>query len=92
MMQTALFNFINGLRSGIPLCCTVFFIKECRIPGPVGARIYEKRSGKKFDVFGDNEDDNAQYVRCDTCYSRQKVKEIRENGVIMKWLIRSKCD
>lgn len=87
-MKEAIFNLVNGIRSGIPVCCTLFFTYQCRIPGPVGKRIHEERTGKKFNPCEIIEGD-AEYVQCGICYKRNKVKEIRENGVIMSWLIQA---
>ncbi len=83
-MRELIFNLVNGVRSGIPLCCNLFFSHNALTPGPVAKRVYEKRTSKEFDIFEISESD---YVQCNHCYSKNKVKDIRSNGVILRWLI-----
>ena len=80
---------MNGVWSGIPMCCNLFFSHyvftrdtDCL----VAATVHEKRTGKVFDIF-DTDNDESHYVQCDHCYAKNKIKEIRNNDVILKWLI-----
>lgn len=88
-MKELIFNLVNGVRSGIPVCCTLFFTYNALTPGPVGKRVYEERTGKEFDIFAAKIDGESEYVQCNHCYAKNKVKEIRNNGVILRFLIGS---
>ncbi len=85
-MKELIFNLVNGVRSRIPICCNLFFSYNALTPGPVARRVHEKRTGKEFDVLGVN--DGADYVRCNHCYAKNKIKDIPNNGIILRWLIR----
>jgi len=70
-MKELIFNLVNGVRSGIPLCCNLFFSHNALTPGPVGKRVYEQRTGKEFDVFA-CDDDEAHYVQCNRCWVKRE--------------------
>ena len=89
-MKELIFNLVNGVRSGIPMCCNLFFSHyvftrdtDC----PVAATVHEKRTGKVFDVCADKIDGESDYVQCNRCYAKNRVKQIRYNDVILRWLI-----
>lgn len=89
-MKELIFNLVNGVRSGIPICCNLFFSYRVLIKPDcqVADVVHEKRTGKVFDVFAVNDPDESQYVQCNRCYAKNKVKEIRDNGVILSFLIK----
>ena len=84
-MKEIIFNLVNGVHSGIPLCCNLFFAYRAHKGGPVAAQVHEERTGQSFDPLTTRT--KANYVRCHRCYRKDRVKEIRYNGVIAKWLI-----
>ena len=84
-LKIFIFDFINGIRSNIPLCCTWFFFKRSfRGERNIGMNVYYDR--KPDGNFGFDEDD-VNYVRCDKCYYSNKVADVNHsNGVILKTL------
>ena len=88
-MKELIFNLVNGVRSRIPLCCNLFFSYKSLTPDyAVAAEEHKKRTGQEFDPLSAVDPDESQYVQCNHCYAKKKVKEIRSNGVVLKWLIR----
>ena len=90
-IRQKIFHYLNGVRSGIPVCCINFWVRNVndydRYPKGIGATLYEERHGKEFDVFGDNDCSQADYVRCPHCFSNNHVVKVKENGTIMHWLL-----
>ena len=87
-MRELIFNLVNGVRSRIPLCCTLFFSYHVLTnPGPCAAVLHKERTGEEFDPLTPTEEDESHYVQCNYCYNRNKVKEIPNNGVVLRWLI-----
>lgn len=86
-MKELIFNLVNGARSGIPMCCNLFFSYKVVVEPNclVAAEVHERRTGKVFDVFEISE---SSYVRCNRCYAKNIIKEIRNNGVILKFLMK----
>jgi len=78
-MRKQLFHIINGVRSGIPLCCVRFFIVEERKGENIAQRIHYGRTDKEFAII---DYDEAAYVQCHKCYAKNKIVKIRNNGVI----------
>lgn len=69
-----LFHFINGIWSGIPFCCVRHFVwVECGCEA-------DRRRGYSNDV---------EYVQCDICHRVNKYRKIRDNGCILRFLMRS---
>lgn len=89
-MKQLIFNLVNGVRSGIPMCCTLFFSYRALFGGEIAANVYKERTGKEFDIFAKNDDGagESDYVLCNRCHAKKKVKEIRNNGVILRRLMR----
>ena len=85
-MRELIFNLVNGVRSEIPLCCNLFFSYRVVIEPncPVAATVHQERTGTEFDIFEISE---SSYVQCNHCYAKNKIKEIRSNGTILRWLI-----
>lgn len=89
-MKELIFNLVNGVYSGIPICCNLFFsykVVTRESDCPVAAMVHEKRTGKVFDIFAAKGDDESHYVQCNRCYAKNKVKQIRGNGVVLKFLM-----
>ena len=88
-MKALIFHLVNGVRSRIPLCCNLFFSYNVftKKAGWGAAVVHEERTGKEFDVMGEYEEGESHYVQCNRCYAKNRVKEIRSNGVILKSLI-----
>lgn len=84
-LKLFIFDFINGIRSNIPLCCVWFFCKRV-FHGErcIGRNVYlERKPNGNFgtDLSGTN------YVRCDKCYYNNKVADVNfTNGTILKKL------
>lgn len=85
-MKEVIFNLVNGVRSGIPVCCILFFTYHAARGKQVALYAYEKRTGKIFDPREIIEGE-AEYVQCGICAKRNRVEKIRSNGVIMKGLL-----
>ena len=78
-MRKLVFDLVNGIRSGIPLCCTLFFAKH-RFKYPDEALAIKMKN--KRGSYGD-----SNYVMCDKCFKTNNAVEIKNNGVILKGLI-----
>jgi len=80
-MRQTLYDFVNGIWSGIPICCILFFIRKRR------AGIREIA----WEVYAERIESHplACYVQCDKCHARKKLVKIRHNGTILHWLFRS---
>ena len=78
-MKDWLFDLINGVRSGIPLCCVWYYLRWDDSQG-----LCAKTTGLRRGTWGQY---IREYVACDTCHETGKIVKIKKNGVIMKWLI-----
>ena len=88
-LKIFIFDFINGIRSNIPLCCTWFFSRRA-LSGEmhIGKNVYYERN-PDGNFWADK--DGVNYVRCDKCYCNKKVADVNfNNGTILKWLIRDR--
>ncbi len=73
MTKKKWFHLINGLWSGIPLCCIRHFVwHEC------GHEAAARRGSCN----------NVNYVQCDKCHSSHNSQKIRSNGYLFCFLIR----
>ena len=72
MSRRSLYHLLNGLWTGIPLCCIRFWLH-----GNTGS------TRKQPDPLVGT----AQYVRCDECVKHKRISKIRCNGSICHWLI-----
>ena len=70
-LRCLLFDIINGVRSGIPLCCIEYFVRT-----PLMAMIIQNEYNPLI-----------QYQRCMSCRSSERIVEIRHNGCTAHWLI-----
>lgn len=90
-MRELIFNLANGIYSGIPVCCNLFFTyRAYRGKHPVAAVVHEERTNQVFDCLGSNDADDgggANYVQCNRCYAKKNTKKIRYNGTILRWLV-----
>jgi len=68
-----LFHFINGVWTGIPLCCINYW--------------NQGYSGIHRDKPDPNWPE-AHYVRCNECAAARRSKKTRSNGVIARWLLK----
>lgn len=72
-MRKLLYHFINGIRSGIPLCCTWYFVCASKHMTAVARETAIKRGGSL----------KCGYVTCDRCYHNGRRVKIKHNGVIL---------
>jgi len=88
-MKELIFNLVNGVYGRIPICCNLFFTYKAYVLDgePVAAHVYNKRTSKKFDPMDVKGAGSAHYVRCNRCHTKNKVKEIPNNGTVLRWLI-----
>jgi hypothetical protein len=88
------YNFINGIHSGIPLCCVLYYCKESITTISVAADVYERRYKLPWDTSSDNDIKLfgvvVQYVMCDKCATDKKVVSLKLNGSICNWLLPKK--
>ena len=80
-------DIINGLWSGIPLCCILFFLKGNR-----ALETARKRDDIKFENdIGYIPYHDVEYVQCDKCWDSKNDRTLRKG--IITWngysLIRS---
>ena len=80
VLQTAAYHFFNGIYSGIPLCCIIFFIRKCRSTNLVAKDVTIER-GEEWSKNG-----GVQYVQCNKCYNKKKIIKIKNNGCILGWV------
>ena len=90
--RNALFHFINGINSDIPLCCSFFFARKvmdekCH-KGGIAYVVTEERDPGSWDK--NNHD--APYVQCDKCYENNHVVEINDKDSILWWLHKDEYD
>lgn len=74
-MRLFIYSFLNGLRSGIPLCCIInFCIKEYKGIEFIAAHMKE--------IVYKNEilPNEVEYVPCKRCFVNSKFRKIRMNG------------
>jgi len=90
-IKEAIYNFINGIWSGMPFCCVIFFVKkswiyQCDTAYHVENKrnnvIYCTERGMKLKEIPEHE-----YVACDKCTLHKTFVKIKENGIICQWLI-----
>jgi hypothetical protein len=78
------YEFVNGIRSGIPLCCVIHFCKEP--DGPKGMTILEKCGWKWYD-WSNFAGCRIQYIPCPKCLNKKRFVTIKNNGLICNFLI-----
>jgi len=92
--RNALFHFINGIHSDIPVCCSFFFArktldKKCHEEGLAFTISNEREPG----AWERGEHDlSANYVQCDKCWENKRVVTINENDAIFRWLHKDEYD
>lgn len=69
-----LYHFLNGVWSGIPVCCVAYWCKGFHglnrdIPDPHYRETY--------------------YIRCNHCAAERHITTIRNNGRVAAWLLGS---
>lgn len=90
----AIKHFFNGVYSGIPICCCLFFAKTYYKSGKMVCYnvLVQRGYNIKLETIGMSYmDDNEyakmrkyEYVPCDSCHTKNKVVEIKDNGVIFR--------
>jgi hypothetical protein len=86
MTRGDLFQFVNGLHSGLPVCCVLFFIY--RWPKMLASCFRDGRLHRPIiEMSRERDPDAPEYVRCDRCIKKDRRVEIKKNGYICKWLI-----
>jgi len=63
---------INGIWSGIPLCCIWHFIRSPH--ADVAFRDAQRRG---------HWHDDAEYCQCDRCYRDKRIVKVRDNGYLL---------
>jgi hypothetical protein len=81
LVRRLLFDSINGVRSGIPICCVMFFNKH-QIMGT--HQIAYTIDTTPRVVWGSG---SCGYVQCDKCFNTGNKVNIKPNGVILKGLV-----
>ena len=83
-LRVKMYHYINGIRSGIPLCCIRFWVRECnnteKYPNGISFALSQER-------YGGFDKDESNYVQCHMCYKAGRPAECKGNGVILHWLI-----
>jgi len=88
-MKENIYHLINGLWSGIPLCCITFFVaNHAKHEGGIAAAKYKERYNREFEIDPEKNISKADYVRCDKCWNKDRLAKVRDNGVIMYWMIK----
>lgn len=86
LARRRLFNLINGIRSGIPLCCVLFYTRRNTNANSLVA--LDTRIARGGSINASENDPN--YVLCDKCYNCGKIVNIKPNGTIFTGLISDK--
>lgn len=76
--QVILFSLLNGLHSGIPLCCILYFVGMTQ----QGIALVARHAAKTRGGHG-----NAPYVQCNECFNTGRVQRIKFNGAIATELL-----
>lgn len=75
-LREDLYHIINGIYSGIPICCVLFFIRQHRQYDGIAMALNRKRRYVE----------RCRYVRCDRCFRAGLVAVIKFNGNVATWL------
>lgn len=75
-MKRIIFDIINGIRSGIPICCVIAYLRDSYNNLPVALH-RSKQLGYDLQKSG------YQYVPCSKCYKNKKIVPLKFNGVIL---------
>lgn len=85
-IKLAIFDFINGIWSNIPLCCTWYFTKRVLFNGEhaIAYNVHMERTPHlPYGSYG------IEYVQCDKCYRKNRIADINlKNGTILKGLLK----
>ena len=79
-------DFLNGIWSGIPLCCISFFIKKSKEYELTSYSVDEERRGGRA-IDGEHGykplKPHIKYVQCDKCFKNDdKGKKLRKGGIL----------
>ena len=78
-------NFINGVYSGIPLCCVLYF---CMATYKNPYRLVGLLSDRKRKNLLPNKEEQktviSDFVLCNKCFKKGKNKYCKDNGLIFK--------
>lgn len=74
-LKGVLGHLLNGIWSGIPICCTLHFCK-LRWSGIHLIGGHEKK--RRGNIH------RAQYVQCNKCFELDRVRPMKKNGVLYK--------
>ena len=87
-----IYDLVNGIRSGIPLCCIAFFVLKSQTKN-IGLTVYTERyeALDTQNTFSDppSEKKLASYVQCDACWDKDRAVKIKKNGTVLKGFARS---
>lgn len=95
MFNQIIFDIFNGLYSGIPLCCIRYYIRILINGENYVALITEMKRNNFIELVNHNGIEamklkfspESEYVQCDYCYDNNIVKQIKNNGTILNWLL-----
>jgi hypothetical protein len=88
-----IYHFINGIYSGIPICCSFFFTKRYINNALVASEVAKERrlfaggDGKVFRMIFSNKE-RADYVQCSRCFRENRIANLKDNGHIFKWILK----
>lgn len=82
-IRNAIYDFANGLYSGLPLCCIWFFVKKAYSSTHVGYETHIRRGGTPITWRTSS---RHGYVQCDKCYQKNHVVKQRNKGCIFGWI------
>lgn len=76
--RNTVFNLINGVRSGIPLCCVIRYTIDNNKGLPVA---FYRSLECNYNFYA--KENNWQYVPCQRCYENKHFITPKRNGVIL---------
>ncbi len=88
------YDFFNGIYSGIPLCCVIFFLKKMAQykNSSVAYNVELERGNVKYQLedgrfaLKDESEADRMYVCCDKCLKNGKKNKLKKNGRILEWI------
>jgi len=81
-----IYSFVNGIYSGIPVCCVINYCKDASEEGTAVAMA--KKCGMTWKEYAAKVP--TQYVPCQKCFNKRKFAKIRFNGTIFGFIVNRK--
>jgi hypothetical protein len=85
-VKAFIYDFVNGLHSGIPICCVWNYSK---LFGVVNKAVF-LMGEYGVDFYSDNKIKHIGYVPCARCYKKNHFIRIKYNGKVLRYLILKK--